>query len=164
MRLPISALALAWAASAVPAGPAAAQQIQAGGGSRCVDYGSFAVVDPPPPPRGAPIVARSIQPCADLPGSPQQPPLYIDAQVQIGGQGTAAGTGTGVGSGSGTGVGVGVGSGAGLSVGVGGVGGVGGVQGTWQRPADPSFGQGALQPVGPMGPPGGGFTSRVWRR
>jgi hypothetical protein len=81
------------------AGAAVAQgQGQQNWQARCPDYGSFGVVDAPPPPRGAPIVARSIQPCAELPGSPQQPPLYIDAQVQVGGQ-TGTGTTT---SGSGT--------------------------------------------------------------
>ena len=52
-------------------------------GDPCADLGSFAVVDAPPPPRGAPIVAGSSNPCADLPGRPQ-PQVFIDAQVQIG--------------------------------------------------------------------------------
>ena len=152
MRLPIAAITLAAAATGLASGPAAAQQIQAGGSSRCADYGSFAVVDAAPAPRGAPITARSWHPCAELPGSPQQPPLYIDAQVQIGGQGTTTGTATG------TGIGTGIGAGNG------GVAGMGGGTGGWQRPPDPGIGSGAMQPLAPGVPPGGGFTSRVWRR
>lgn len=78
---------LAALAGLAATGSAAAQgQGQPDWQPQCPDYGSFGVVDAPRPPRGAPIVARSVQPCAELPGSPQQPPLYIDAQVQIGGQ------------------------------------------------------------------------------
>jgi hypothetical protein len=163
MRPPIAMLTVAGILSLAAAGPTMAQQIQAGGGGGCADYGSFAVVDPPAPPRGAPIVARSWHPCAELPGSAQQPPLYIDAQVQIGGQGSAIGNGQTIGTGSGAGGAIGSNlggsnlGGPGVSIGVGGL---GGTAGGWQRPPDPSFGQGSPQPFVPPG----GFTSRVWRR
>ncbi|MFO1151534.1 MAG: hypothetical protein U1E62_24435 [Alsobacter sp.] len=148
MRLPI-ALALAGVASLAFASSATAQQIQAGADPRCADYGSFAVVDPPAPPRGAPVVARSWHPCAELPGSPQQPPLYIDAQVQIGGQGTTSGTGAaGTGAAVGTGGGIAAGGGGpGVSIGVGGI---AGAAGGWQ-------------PSMPLAPPGG-LNARGWRR
>lgn len=65
----------------------------------CADLGSFVVVDPPPLPRGQPLVAQPYQPCADLPGAPQ-PQIFIDAQVPISPQGmpdgeAAPGTGYG---------------------------------------------------------------------
>jgi uncharacterized membrane protein YgcG len=72
-------------------GSAHAQQAHQTPQNRCVDYGSFGVVDAyPPPRRGEPIMAQPFQPCADLPGQPQ-PQIYIDAQVQVGGSQNAGG-------------------------------------------------------------------------
>jgi hypothetical protein len=73
---------------------------QSSSGNRCRDYGSFGVVDAPAPRRGEPIVAQPFQPCADLPGAPQ-PQIFIDAQVNWGGNQTEADNGTGSGTGSG---------------------------------------------------------------
>lgn len=84
-------LPLAVASSLSAAGYARAQQAPPTQQNRCVDYGSFGVVDAyPPPRRGEPIIAQPFQPCADLPGQPQ-PQIYIDAQVQVGGNQNAAG-------------------------------------------------------------------------
>ena len=53
---------------------------------------------PRAPRRGEPIVAQPFQSCADLPGAPQ-PQIYIDAQVNVGGDQTGTDGGSGSGGG-----------------------------------------------------------------